>query len=415
MLTALFSAISGLNANGTSLSVIGDNIANMNTVGYKASRVAFGDVLSQTITGTSGNSQIGRGVIVSDISPLFTQGSFETTASALDMAIDGDGFFMVKENNSNFYTRAGQFTLDKNGDLVTPDNLKVQGYLYDSGGNATGVVGDISVASLNSAPHPTANAKLSVNLDSRDGVTGPFDLTNTSGTSNFSTSMTVYDSLGNDHLLTTYFTKTAANQWEANVVTVTDPATDPPTYSVIGTQALQFDENGSLITPDPPEFTATFDFSPWGAAGAQNVKFDITDMSQYGADSATVFLSQDGFTSGALKTLSVSEDGTITGIFTNGQTKPVARLALAKFTAPTELTKIGRNLYAESFSSGQPIIGEPGTAGIGRVLSSSLELSNVDLAEEFIKMIAAQRGFQANSRVITTTDDLLQEVVNLKR
>ncbi|VAX33837.1 Flagellar hook protein FlgE [hydrothermal vent metagenome] len=415
MLTALFSAISGLNANGTSLSVIGDNIANMNTVGYKSSRVAFGDVLSQTITGTSGNSQIGRGVIVSDISPLFTQGSFETTASALDMAIDGDGFFMVKENNSNFYTRAGQFTLDKAGDLVTPDNLKVQGYLYDSGGNATGVVGDISVASLNSAPHPTANAEFSVNLDSRDSVTGPFDPTNTSGTSNFSTSMTVYDSLGNDHLLTTYFTKTAANQWEANVVTVTDPATDPPTYSVIGTQALQFDENGNLTTPDPPEFTDTFDFSPWGADSAQNVKFDITGMSQYGADSATVFLSQDGFTSGSLKTLSVSEDGTITGIFTNGQTKPVARLALAKFTAPTELTKIGRNLYAESFSSGQPIIGEPGTAGIGRVLSSSLELSNVDLAEEFIKMIAAQRGFQANSRVITTTDDLLQEVVNLKR
>ncbi len=415
MLTALFSAISGLNANGTSLSVIGDNVANMNTVGFKASRVAFGDVLSQTITGTSGNSQIGRGVIVSDISPLFTQGSFEATASALDMAIDGDGFFMVKEDNSNFYTRAGQFTLDKAGYLVTTDDLRVQGYLYDSGGNATGVIGDISVASLNSAPQPTANAKFSVNLDSRDGVTGPFDLTNTSGTSNFSTSLTIYDSLGNDHLLTTYFTKTAANQWETNVVTVTDPATDPPTYSVVETQALQFDDTGGLIIPDPPEFTATFDFSPWGATGAQSVTFNIADMSQYGSASATVFLSQDGFTAGSLKTLSVSEDGTITGIFTNGQTKPVARLSLAKFTAPTELTKIGRNLYAESFSSGQPIMGEPGTAGIGRVLSSSLELSNVDLAEEFIKMITAQRGFQANSRIITTTDDLLQEVVNLKR
>ncbi len=415
MLTALFSAISGLNANGTSLSVIGDNVANMNTVGFKASRVAFGDVLSQTITGTSGNSQIGRGVLVSDISPLFTQGSFETTASALDMAIDGDGFFIVRENNSNFYTRAGQFTLDKDGYLVTPDNLRVQGYLYDAGGNATGVVGDISVASLNSAPQATANAALSVNLDSRDAVSGPFDITDPSGTSNFSTSLTIYDSLGNDHLLTTYFTKTGAGTWEANVVTVTDPTTDPPTYSIIATQTLQFDDNGSLIAPDPPEFTATFDFSPWGAGAAQSVRFDIADMTQYGADSATVFLTQDGFTAGSLKTLSVSEDGTITGIFTNGQTKPVARLALAKFSAPSELTKIGRNLYAESFSSGQPIIGEPGTAGIGRVLSASLELSNVDLAAEFIKMIAAQRGFQANSRIITTTDDLLQEVVNLKR
>ncbi len=415
MLTALFSAISGLSANGISLSVIGDNVANMNTIGYKASRVAFGDVLSQTLTGTSGNSQVGRGVLVSDISPLFTQGSFETTASALDMAIDGDGFFIVKEDNSNFYSRAGQFSMDKDGYLVTPDNLRVQGYIYDASGTPTGVVGDISVASLNSAPQATARTSLAVNLDSRDDVTGPFDVNDPSSTSNFSSSVTIYDSLGNDHLLTIYFTKTAASQWEANTVTITDPTTSPPTSSVIATQTLQFDSDGALTSPDPAEFSATFDFSPWGADSAQSVTFDIADITQYGSSSATIFLNQDGFTSGSLKTLSVSEDGTITGIFTNGQTKPVARLALAKFTAPSDLTKVGRNLYAESFSSGQPIIGEPGRAGLGRVLSASLELSNVDLAEEFIKMIAAQRGFQANSRIITTTDDLLQEVVNLKR
>lgn len=421
MLTSLFTAISGMKANGTSLSVIGDNIANMNTTGYKASRISFGDVMSQTLTSGTSSSQIGRGTLVSDISPLFTQGSFESTGNALDLAVDGDGFFIVRDVSGIYYTRAGQFTLDKDGFIVDPNGLKVQGYQYTTAGQLTGILGDIDVSKFNNSTSPTANVNISANLDSRSiEIPGGFDINNPQNTSHFSSVVTVYDSLGNARHITLYFTKITGNVWQWNaVVSSNDSASGNTEIQASGT--MTFDSTGALITLTSNTGTVTgtstqetFNFGG-GATPNQSIAINFQNFSQFASESSTIFQSQDGFPAGTLKGLSISQEGIISGIFTNGQIKPIAQLALAKFMAPTQLTKFGRNLYTESFDSGVAIIGTPNNSGLGRVLSNTLELSNVDLAEEFVRMISAQRGFQANSRIITTTDELMQELVNLKR
>jgi len=432
MLTSLYTAISGMSANGTSLSVIGDNIANLNTIGFKGSRVAFGDVLSQTITGVAGSSQVGRGVLISSVSPLFTQGSFETTASALDLAIDGDGFFIVSEGGAKYYTRAGQFSIDKDGKVVNPDGLVLQGYLADASGNITGATGDLQIATRQSPAKKTENVSLAINLDATaKAPADPFTLdgngdgvNNDPKNYNFSTTVTVYDSQGGAHQITLYFVKTGDNAWDVHYVNQ-DP-TDPTLLVEAGTQSLTFDQNGALVD-DGSTTAISFDF---GAAvtSPQDIYFNygtgtgetppgdgLDGTTQFASDFAVMNLSQDGYSAGSLKNVVISEDGVITGVFTNGQTRAIGQVALARFIAPTGLTKLGRNLYAETYDSGQPIVGMAGTSGLGRVLSNTLELSNVDLAEEFVKMISAQRGFQANSRIITTTDELMQELVNLKR
>jgi flagellar hook protein FlgE len=421
MLTSLFTAISGMKANGTSLSVIGDNIANMNTIGYKASRISFGDVMSQTLTSGTSSSQIGRGVLVSDISPLFTQGSFESTGNALDLAVDGDGFFIVRDVSGIYYTRAGQFTLDKDGFIVDPNGLKVQGYQYTTAGQLTGILGDIDVSKFNNSTAPTANVNISANIDSRSiEIPAGFDINDPQNTSHFSSVVTVYDSLGNARHITLYFTKVSGNQWQWNaVVSSNDSASGNTEIQASGT--MTFDSTGALVTLTSDTGTVTgtsaqetFNFGG-GATPNQPIRINFQNFSQFASESSTIFQSQDGFPAGTLKGLSISQEGVISGIFTNGQIKPIAQLALAKFMAPTQLTKFGRNLYTESFDSGVAIIGTPNNSGLGRVLSNTLELSNVDLAEEFVRMISAQRGFQANSRIITTTDELMQELVNLKR
>ncbi len=431
MLTSLYTAISGMSANGTYLSVVGDNIANLNTIGFKASRVSFADVMSQTITGIAGTSQVGRGVLLSRISPLFTQGSFETTGSALDLAIDGDGFFIVSDGGARYYTRAGQFSINKDGYIVNPEGLILQGFVVDSSGNITGTLGDLRVATTQSPAKITSSVDIAVNLDATATVaTDPFTLDgNGDGVNddpanyNFTTSLTVYDSQGGAHEITLYFVKTGDNAWEVHYVQE-DPA-NPGQLIEAGVQNLTFNEDGSLendnatainfdfgagvITPQP----ITFNFGT--GTGETPAGNGLDGTTQFASDFAVINLNQDGYGAGFLKNLIVSEDGIITGVFTNGQTRVIAQVALAKFLSPTGLSKMGRNLYAESYDSGQPIISAPDTSGLGRVLSNTLELSNVDLAEEFVKMISAQRGFQANSRVVTTTDELLQELVNLKR
>jgi len=428
MMTSLFSAVSGMNANGTSLSVIGDNIANMNTVGFKSSRVAFGDVLSQSVTGASGSSQIGRGVLVESVSPLFTQGSFETSASGLDLAVDGEGFFMVSDGAARFYTRAGEFSLDKNGNVVNPDGLVVQGYLADATGNITGSTGDIQVATRQSQANVTSSADITLNLDATAAIIpaagpgsftldGNGDLTNNDPANfNFSTSINVFDSQGGGHPVTAYFVKTAANTWTVHYVQA-NPGAGQPLLDV-GQQVLTFNANGSLVA-DNSGVPINFNF---GAAVVTpqpiNFRYGVgtADAStQFASDNAVMKLGQNGYSSGSLKSMSISQDGLITGVFTNGQTRSIGQVALARFASPSGLNKLGRNLFGESFASGQPVVGQAGTSGLGKVLSNSLELSNVDLAEEFVKMITAQRGFQANSRVITTTDNMMQELVNLIR
>jgi len=445
MLTSLYTAVSGMNANGTSLSVIGDNIANMNTIGFKSSSVTFADVLSQSVGTASGSSQIGRGVQVSEISPLFTQGSFETSSSGLDLAVDGDGFFMVNSGNSTFYTRAGKFSLDSSGNVTNPDGKILQGYLADAAGNITGTVGDLQIATTQNPANATTAATLAVNLDATAAVAaGAFTLDgNGDGTQNdpinfdSSNTITVYDPQGGAHQVTSYFVKTAANTWAVHYA-IEDPS-NPGSFMEAGqttggvglppvgaatTQALTFNIDGSLAN-DNSGVAQTFNFG--GGMPAQNIAFNYgtgtaevpagtgLDMTtQYAAPFSVMNLTQDGYAAGSLSSVSISTDGIITGMFTNGQTRSIGEVALARFVAPTELTKMGGNLYAASSTSGQAIVGAPDTSGLGKVLSNSLELSNVDLAQEFVNMISAQRGFQANSKIITTTDELMQTVLSLK-
>jgi flagellar hook protein FlgE len=432
MITSLYTAISGLSASGTTLSVIGDNIANMNTIGFKCSRVGFGDVLSQTLAGGAGSSQVGRGVLISGVTPLFTQGSFETTESVLDLAIDGDGFFIVNDGSGNFYTRAGQFSIDKNGNVVNPDGLILQGYLADDTGTITGSLGDMNIANVQSTAKMTAQANIALNLNSDSAIqTTAFTLDGNGDTVNddpanynFSSTLTVYDSQGGDHQITLYFEKTADNAWTVHYVH--PDATNPALLVEAGSQALSFDVNGAL-TNDNSTTAINFNFGT-SVTSPQAVLFDygtgtgetpagtgLDGTTQFASDFAVMSLGQDGYAAGSLKNMAISSDGVMTGIFTNGQTRAIGQVALGKFIAPDKLSKLGRNLFAESFDSGQPIVGAASTSGLGRVLSNTLELSNVDLAEQFVKMISAQRGFQANSRIITTTDELLQELVNLKR
>lgn len=427
-LTSLFTAVSGMNANGTALSVIGDNVANMNTTGFKSSRAAFGDILSQQM----GESQVGRGVLLTAVTPQFTQGTFENTANVLDMAVDGDGLFVMKDTSGTYYTRAGQFNVDKDGYVVNPGGINLQGYAYAADGTATSVLDDINISSVNSAPNATEDVTISANLDSRETIPAAFDVTDPNNTSNFSSSITVYDSLGNGHDVNVYFRKSAeastGNSWQwYAVVDEADSSSGSTEIQARGT--LGFTNSGFLNTESSityPLASGGFDFDG-GAAAGQAIDFDFgtsitTDSgtgldgtTQYGVSSATTFQSQDGYSSGSLKSITISQDGTMTGIFTNGQTRGLSQIALAKFVSPTGLTKMGKGLYAESTDSGQPVISTPQSSGTGAVLSNTLELSNVDLAEEFVKMILSQRGFQANSRVITTSDELMQELVNLKR
>ncbi len=426
MLTSLFTAVSGMNANGTALSVIGDNVANMNTTGFKTSRASFGDILSQSM----GNSQIGRGVAVSNISPVFTQGSFENTANVLDLAIDGDGLFIMRDSSGVAYTRAGQFTLDKEGYIVNTNAMRLQGYLFSTTGSSSGL-GDINLSTLNSAPNPTANTSISAILDSTSAIGLAFDVTDPGNTSNFSSTLTVYDSLGVSHVINIYFRKdvqAVGNTWEwFAVVNDADSASGATEIQAQGT--LDFDTNGALFDESAityPLASGGFDFSG-GAAAGQVIDFDFgtninseagtgfDGTTQFGGTSATIFQSQDGYASGSLRNITITQDGYITGIFTNGQTRAVGQVALAKFLAPSEVTKMGKNLYSESNESGQPIISIPGTSGTGVIMSNTLELSNVDLAEEFVRMIISQRGFQANSKMVSTSDELMQELINLKR
>ncbi|MBA4393441.1 MAG: flagellar basal-body rod protein FlgF [Desulfobacca sp.] len=431
MLTSLYTGISGMGANSTALAVIGDNIANLNTTGFKGSRVNFGDVLSQSITGAAGSSQIGRGVKVTKVTPEFTQGSFEATGNGLDLAIDGDGLFIVRDGAAQFYTRAGQFTLDKNGNVVNSDGYALQGFQVDSAANITGTTGDITFSGQQSQANPTATATVNVNLDASDAIQGVAFTLDGNGDGilddpanyNESTTIRVYDKLGAAHDVTMYFCKTAAGAWTAHYVSP-NPANSALLIESATTQALAFGATGSLTT-DVSTVAIPLNL---GGAAVQNIKFNygtgtgevpagtgFDGTTQFAAPFSVMKLSQDGYGAGTVSNISIGEDGTISASFTNGQSRVVGQVALARFMDPSSLTKKGRNLYQETYESGQAVVANPTTSGTGRVLANTLELSNVDLAQAFVKLISAQRAFQANSRIITTTDSLMQELVNMIR
>jgi flagellar hook protein FlgE len=409
MIGSLFAGISGLNANATAMTVIGDNIANVNTTAFKSNRSSFANVLSQSLGGSTG-SDIGRGVEFWGTSPLWTQGSLENTGSATDLAINGKGFFIVNDSSGgSFYTRAGQFYLDEQGNMVNPDDLVVQGYEIDVNGNL-GNLADISIPGDRvSPPSPTTTFTFDINLaaGAADGDT-------------YSTSQSVYDSLGNAIPLTLTFTKAAAPAVRTWTVAATAPSTTGPiTFNPPAGATFVFSDSGVLTAP-ATDVTLTV---PMGNGAANmsliwdlaDIAGPLGDITGYASPSNTTFQYQDGFSSGVLRGISVDESGFVTAAYSNGQLIPVFQVAMADFASYEGLTKLGKNLYAESLSSGQPLPGVAGDGRLGNLSPMAIEMSNVDLAQEFVKMITTQRAFQANSRVITTSDEILSELINLKR
>jgi len=439
--SSLYSGVSGLNANANAMSVLGDNLANANTVGFKSSRTIFGDLLSSQVSGSGGISQVGRGVGLSTVDTIFSQGTFENTETNTDLAVEGAGFFIVSDpstgNGSNNYTRAGAFRFNAEGYLVNPEGYNVMGYQLDDNGNTVGDLVPIWANTQSFTPAgPTGNINLNTNLDSDSpAITGGFVATDPTGTSNYATSIQVFDSLGSTHLMTTYFTKTSDQNWDWNTVVDGGEVTGGTAgaLEIVGDGTLEFDASGDLIRIDGQElYTTPGDTSSdpvyprptalttagaldWvnGAIQDQQVSIDM-QTSQYASPSVVVSQEQDGFGTGTLVKLSVDELGNVVGNFSNGTPRELMRIPLAKFTNPSALTKIGSNMYAQSTTSGVPVVGTIGS-GVGKIFTNALELSNVDMAQEFVKMITTQRGFSANSKTITTTDEMLAEVINLKR
>jgi flagellar hook protein FlgE len=424
-----FSAgLSGLAANAAALNVIGNNLANINTVGFKASTVQFEDLVSQNV---AGSGQVGLGVSTGSITPVFSQGSIQTTREATNVAIQGNGFFIVANPEGNSYTRAGNFSFDETGTLVTPDGHKVQGYTQID--PATGRVITSGEPTDIVVPHGVLRSPVGT---TQFGTVSNLDSAAPVGDT-FMSSVQVYDSLGATHILTTTYTKTAANTWTYEV---TVPGTDvtPPTAggvpAVVAAGSVVFGGNGLVqsITPTAPStgggaapgaITDVVFTSPAWANGApaSPLTWDLVDaqgnvtLSAFRAPSATSSKIQNGSTAGLISEISISDDGSVMATFGAGQTMAVAQLALANFNNPKGLVKLGSNLYGESQRAGQANVGVAGTGGRGTLIGSALEQSNVDIAKEFTHMILAQRGYQANSKTIVVSDELLVDTLNIKR
>lgn len=425
--SSMYTGVTGLLTYSSALSVIGNNLANVNTVGFKATRAQFSDLISAPEAG----QQIGRGVRLAAVSPLFTQGVFQATGGVTDLAIQGKGFFIVKDPDGKvFYTRDGQFTLNKNGALVNPSGLVTQGFQLDRiTGQPIGGLTDIIITNgLSLLPNDTDKITLAVNLDATTPApaaapawpAGPAPATDWYSVSDFATTITVFDSLGQAHDLTYLFAKSGANTWEYRVV-ISDAdintAATAGNLTEVSAGTLVFNNDGSLDT-------AASTVNDVVVTGLVNGAADITvlaaDMSfvgstQYAAPSVLSSFQQNGSAAGILTGIAVNPQGIISGQYSNGGTLPIYQLALADFPGVEHLDSVGNNLFAQSANSGDAIIGPPGRGGFGTILPGGLELSTVDVAQEFVGLIGAQRGFQANSRMITVADQMYEEAVNLKR
>lgn len=409
MLRSLFSGISGLRVHQQMMDVTGNNIANVNTTGFKSSQTIFQDTLSQLLKGAGapqgGNggtnpAQVGLGVRLASIATNFTQGSAQTTGRSTDLMIQGDGFFVVRNAGEQLYTRAGAFSFDSDGRLTSPDGAVVQGWA-----GANGVVdtnrapGDVRLPTGTLLPPtPTSKATVGGNLPA-------------GGTAAIGTSMTEYDAQGAEHKVDYTYTPTGTNTWKLDVTE--GSGTTAKNY---GSVALTFGADGKLTSPAAPAGSpagTAVTTAITGPAGA--VTLDVTGLSQFGGDKTVAALGQNGSTMGSLQAFSLSPDGTLVGVFSNGLKQPLAQVALATFNNPPGLEKVGGSNFRTSVNSGNPQLGTAGAAGRGLISSGTLEMSNVDLAQEFTNLIVAQRGFQANSRVITTSDSILEDLVNLKR
>lgn len=403
--------LSGLNAASKNLEVIGNNVSNSSTVGFKQSRAEFADVFASSLTGT-GSSQIGIGTKLSTVAQQFTQGNISSTSNSLDVAINGGGFFRMSNNGAVSYSRNGQFQMDKEGFIVDAQGNRLTGYLANSlGVLSTGAATDLKINTADLNPTQTTKVNGTLNLDStKPALTNAgFSPTNPT-TYTSSTSVNVFDSLGNSHVLQSFFVKTGAGAW--SVFNTVDGNATYPTGPNAPNSTLTFPTNG--LAPVQTVVNAT-SFAPGtGAATPMAVALDYSKSTQFGSAFSVNALDQDGNNSGKLAKFSVGSDGIITGSYTNGKSQALGQLVLVKFSNPNGLVQQGGNQWTESSTSGVPVVGTPNTSGLGVLQSSALEDSNVDLTAELVNMITAQRIYQANAQTIKTQDQVMQTLVNLR-
>ncbi|TAL30137.1 MAG: flagellar hook protein FlgE [Spirochaetes bacterium] len=457
MMRSLFSGVSGLKNHQTRMDVIGHNISNVNTYGYKTTRVTFQDMLSQTLSGAAkpeenkggvNPKQVGLGMTIASIDRLFTQGSLQTTGNQTDLAISGDGFFIVSEGGKNYYTRAGNFALDRDGKLVNPANgLRVQGWqsqVTETGERKvfpTGTPEDVIVPVYGKVDaRETTYVRYKCNLDSKLQVVPPTADGKMRAAEGVTTNIDVYDKLGDPHRMTLNFWKTGANEWSASaaitdgqgIVTLDVPggANQAGGANLSSRMNLRFSPEGRLTSvsddasPDElnqGDLVVNLNYRVKDDPNVRSIRLDLgkaglmNGVTQFSSPATTKAVEQDGYAMGYMESFNIDNSGMITGVYSNGTKQLVGQVAMAAFTNPMGLTASGENLFEVSNNSGRPIEGPAGEAGRGKIIAGTLEMSNVDLSDQFTDMIVTQRGFQANSRTITTSDQMLQELINLKR
>lgn len=413
-LTAFYTALTGLNNNSMAINTIGDNLANMNTTAFKSSKATFAELLAG-VSGTSSTGNpisYGLGSTLSGISRNCAQGTINYTGTSTDAAINGNGYFVVSTGGGMGFTRSGQFEFDGNGNLISSDGFKVMGYMAANGEiDNTGAVTAIEINKGQLIPaSPTSTLNMAANLDAQ-AANGDI----------YSSAVQVYDRLGQAHTITVAFTKTGTSAWTWSASIPAEDAGgavgDPAI--VVGTENLQFDEAGVLASPAANPMIIISGLS--NGAEDMTIEFNLRNaagtpiITSYANDSAVSSTTQDGYEASALKSISIDNRGVIVGLAENGKSIPLAQMALADFPNEEGLQKYKGSTFVTFTSTGEPSIGVAGTGGRGSITGASLEQSNVDMAQEFIDLIVAQRAYQANSRVITTTDELYQDSLNLKR
>lgn len=402
-------ALSGINAANADLNVTANNIANVKTTGFKQSRAEFADLFSSTAYGLARNA-IGSGVKLSNVAQQFSQGNIDPTGRSLDMAIDGEGFFTLSKNGATMYSRAGNFQTDSLGYVINPEGARLQVYPPNGGGTGfdVGRTTDLRLLTTDSPPRPSGLVELSFTLpaNAAQPAMSPFDPAEPASYNTTSGGVTVYDSLGVAHVQTSYFVKTGTpNQWEVH---------NYVDGQSVGTPVLlEFSDSGALVSPADGRI-ALDPFDPGNGAGIMAMDLDVTGATQYGEQFQLRNVHQDGYAAGKLNEISISTDGVVFARYSNGADTPLGQVALTTFTNPQGLQALGGNAWAQTHASGAPRTGAPDSSDFGQIHAGALESSTVDLTEQLVNMIVAQRNFQANAQMISTQDQTTQTVINIR-
>jgi flagellar hook protein FlgE len=406
-------AVSGLKGAAADLDVTGNNIANSNTAGFKSSRAQFADVYAVSNLGTVSDA-VGQGVRVASVAQQFTQGNISFTENNLDLAINGQGFFVLEEpSGDRSYSRAGAFEVDHENFIVNSAGQRLIGFQANNG-SVTRALGTLQLSRNNISPRATTAIDIGVNLDAGASAPAadPFDPAD-ADTYNFSTSTSIFDSLGKDHLTNLYFRKSGVNQWEVYPRIDNNDAN----LDALGNRTpllLEFSDSGRLLTAPMPLVLSPGNFDPGTGAAPVSLSIDFSPSTQFGSEFGVNALQQDGYTTGKLSGLDIDDKGIVIARYTNGQFLPQGQVALANFSNSQGLQPLGDTTWAETNSSGVPLIGGPGSASLGLLQSGALEDSNVDLAEQLVNMIVSQRNFQANAQMIRAEDEITQTIINIR-